>query len=541
MNKLAIPLLTLLLAAPALPAQPRSRLYTRPTIPSREVLDRLNLKIGWQASVPTDGRRDGLAFIQIGAKDLFVQMRSGIIAVLDAETGRTRWRARVGKPYEPVLPLAFNSRGVYVVSATELHALDRETGVSQWVFRVPGGATAGPVCDELNVYLETADTRLTAYLLPRGDLTEEPDIPRLERPVEVDLYKGNPKTTGAIGIGLRSVREASRREVTGPQPKRFWGEVTTHRLAYRPVQTREFLLLPTPSGEVVTYGKYPPSNADALRHFTYTMSSGASVGAGQFGDQAYVGSEDGTVYAFDIPGGRLVWRHVTGDPITRQPVALEQDVYITSQDAGLARLDRSTSAPAWRVPHRGVVLESNPEADRFLAANDKFVYALDHSGRLLVLSRRLGTTLSRYNVRDWPFPVPNEITDRLYLAANNGMILCLHDLDYRTPLRHRTLQDEVTSAVNKILAQKITRPVGNPTPLRDVLDELSKNYKLKFFISERAFKEAGRTTAFDTKAVIPPPADEEPLGDFLKKVLVQVDAGYQVVEDTILIFPVKKK
>jgi hypothetical protein len=376
--------------------------------------------------------------------------------------------------------------------------------------------------------------------LPRGDLTEEPDIPRLERPVEVDLYKGNPKTTGAIGMGLKTIREASRREVTGPQPKRFWDEVTTYRLEYRPMQTREFLLLPTPSGTVMTYGKYPPANFDTVEHFSYTMSSGASVGAGQFGEQAYVGSKDGTVYAFDIPAARLLWRHVTGDPITRRPIALEEEVYVTSKNAGLTRLDRSTAAAPWRVPHRGVVLESNPEADRFLAANGKFVYALDHSGRLLVLSRRLGTTLSRYNVRDWPFPVPNEVTDRLYLGANNGTILCLHDRDYRTPLRHRSLEEEVSSAVHKILAKKITRTLGRPTPLREVLDQLTKDFKLKFFISERAFKEAGRS-AFETTAVIPPPANEEPLGEVLKKILAQANAGYQVVEDTILIFPVKKK
>src|SRR5256885_2374651 len=93
-----------------------TRVRTRPAPPPREVLDRLNLDQAWRTYVPIDGRRDGFVFIQFIGRDMFAQTRSGLVALIDPETGVTRWRARVGKAYEPILPLTANSRSVYVVS-----------------------------------------------------------------------------------------------------------------------------------------------------------------------------------------------------------------------------------------------------------------------------------------------------------------------------------------------------------------------------------------------------------------------------------------
>ena len=47
----------------------------------------------------------------------------------------------------------------------------------------------------------------------------------------------------------------------------------------------------------------------------------------------------------------------------------------------LARLDRGTGEPMWRIPRGNRVLNSQPDVDRVLAVNPKFVYATDRSGR----------------------------------------------------------------------------------------------------------------------------------------------------------------
>ena len=74
-----------------------------------------------------------------------------------------------------------------------------------------------------------------------------------------------------------------------------------------------------------------------------------------------------------------------------------------------------------------------------LAVNPKYVYAMDGVGRLMVIDREDGRVWSRYDFRDFPVPVINELTDRIYLAAHDGLIICLHDRAYATPREMKAL------------------------------------------------------------------------------------------------------
>ena len=48
----------------------------------------------------------------------------------------------------------------------------------------------------------------------------------------------------------------------------------------------------------------------------------------------------------------------------------------------------------WSIPRGNRILQSQPDVDRVLAVNPKFVYATDRSGRLVVLDRIRGNILS---------------------------------------------------------------------------------------------------------------------------------------------------
>jgi hypothetical protein len=122
--------------------------------------------------------------------------------------------------------------------------------------------------------------------------------------------------------------------------------------------------------------------------------------------------------------GKVTWHYVSGTPILRKPEVNDEDVFIAPKRPNLARVNRETGERIW----------TNQKADRFIAANKKFVYAADPNGRLLVLDKRYGTVLSTLDTRDFVVPVSNELTDRIYLAANNGLLVCLHDKEYPKPL-----------------------------------------------------------------------------------------------------------
>src|SRR5262249_5056002 len=123
---------------------PRYAILTRPDPPPRETLDRLNLTMAWRNFVPIDGERDGLASVQVLGREVLVQTRSGLIILLDAETGETRWRSRAGRPYRLVGAPAANSHSVVFATNAFLYGLDRNTGALVWQFRLPGGLSGSP-------------------------------------------------------------------------------------------------------------------------------------------------------------------------------------------------------------------------------------------------------------------------------------------------------------------------------------------------------------------------------------------------------------
>jgi hypothetical protein len=112
----------------------------------------------------------------------------------------------------------------------------------------------------------------------------------------------------------------------------------------------------------------------------------------------------------------------------QQPAVNDRDVYIAPERIGMRLVDRGSGREVW----------TNRDATRFLAVNDKYVYAMDKWGKFFVLDGQRGSTLAKYDLTDWAIAVANEWTDRVYLAANDGQIICLRNRDLSTPLVMKT-------------------------------------------------------------------------------------------------------
>jgi outer membrane protein assembly factor BamB len=527
-----------LLGVPAAMAQhPLSATYTRPNPLPRAVLDRLNLRMGWSTTVPTDGVRDGLQSVDVlGPADLLVQTRSGTTILLDAETGDVRWRSRVGLPYHVHGHPVANTRNIYVINGTDLYALDRATGAVQWQFGLPAGITAPPAVDNEFIYLATAEGRLDSYLLPVLDAPlaaakAKPATPLLPQ------YERNKKTTGTISH-LTTTSGAGAQVAEGPQPTLFWEYATNMKVEVAPLVATNAVFAVGADGEAVAMTRVPQQgeNQRVKALFTFQADGPVRVRPGQFQDVAYLASNDGSINAINLHSGRVLWRHTGAAGSERTPAVFPDDVYVVNRGDGLARLDRATGAAMWRVPRGNRLMESNVEADRFLAANPKFVYAADHLGRLLVLDRRLGHRLSGWDTRDFVVHVRNDVTDRLFLAANNGLIVCLHDREYTAPLHYRQAEADVPTVMRQLLAQPVTDPGGAIAPLSDVLQGMRTRYQLKIEVLDRAFKEA------DLPPIGPipvkfPKVENRPLSEVLQRILDQVGATFQLAGDTLRIIP----
>ncbi len=302
------------------------------------------------------------------------------------------------------------------------------------------------------------------------------------------------------------------------------------------MQTANTLFVISPGGRAIGYDKVLREGARSTRIYDFRTDGKIHVAPGQFGNYAYIGADDAVVYSINLDNGKLHWRHTTGTAVTRTPVALEKDVFITSLREGMARVDRESGDSVWKIVRGREVSPANPDADRFLAANDRFVYANDFSGRLLILDRKRGTKLSMLDTSAFRVPVVNTVTDRVYLASNDGLVLCLHDRDQMSPIRHRGSLEREASSVNKKLEQKVTVQSIRGTPLANVLDDLRKIYDIHFVIVEEAFKEAGIPNIKD-KPINFERDENRPLKDVLKRILDQANARYRVVDQSILVIP----
>src|SRR5947209_2251096 len=135
MKKLLVATALSVLAVTTLWSQPDLRVVTRPKIPTREVLDRLNLTVAWSAKLSTAGQRDGLYTLQLipdkKRTQLIVQTIFGTVYALDAETGDFLWRTSVGQPGWSMQPVGYNDRDLFVIRRNALHVLNRSSGAQR--------------------------------------------------------------------------------------------------------------------------------------------------------------------------------------------------------------------------------------------------------------------------------------------------------------------------------------------------------------------------------------------------------------------------
>jgi outer membrane protein assembly factor BamB len=376
--------------------------------------------------------QDGLASVQLfeGPKHalMIVQTRQGAVLAVNADTGDLLWRTQVGQPYWISMPVAVNKENVFACRRELIFALDRDTGKQQLyrmekdsglpLFGMPleGVPSAGLEADDGQVYVPLSD-RVIAYAIPPFRL--------LAKAAE----KGAPEVPK--GVPPRAITQPS------PQLLREWAYVGIGYQILQPIQRTEFVCVAGTNGTFLTLNPFKGDKPSTEELYHYRVGGPIRAGMAVWDKYAYVASEDANVYAFDTDFGRLTWRFTAPAPIHHKVHATDRDVFVTPLRSGLHCLDRRSGTLKWH----------SPEAEAFLATNHKFVYAADRFGRLVVLDYERGTQLAGYDARDYVFHVPNILTDRIYLAAHDGTIICLHHPEFRTPLTITTGVEEVKPKV----------------------------------------------------------------------------------------------
>lgn len=414
-------------------AQDQKSLYSRPGVPTTEALNQLHLKLAWRSYLPVRGLRDGVNSVQVLGNQLLVQSRSGSLIAVDAATGDQLWALQIGLPYKGMHYVGYNAASIFIVNGTRMYAVDRRSGNLEWEYDLGTVPSAPPAADADRLYICLTGGQLAVYTLPKANVLDG-GVPVVKKaPPPIDEPQSYDKTYSPHGVrglrisslGTRSMGDATRqRQTTGIHPVFAWNYLTDVRLEDTPIVTPEFVCLAGGRGVFMASTK---AERKLIYHFQNEAPPSSPIG--QLGDTAYLAAQDFNLYAINLRRGRIEWRFPANAPALRKPEVTDEDVYLSPDQGGLFRIDRSAGTEIWR----------NRDADRFLAMNPKYVYAMNRSGRLLILDRGRGRTLASYDMRDFVVPVTNELSDRVYLCANDGLLLCLHDQSYPKPLVNKTM------------------------------------------------------------------------------------------------------
>jgi len=301
------------------------------------------------------------------------QSNSGIVAAMDGRTGRKLWTQVYGHPNEPHGRPDANNDYVVTVNGFTLRCLHRINGEEKWSVKVTGMPTAGPRIGEKKVYLPMLDGSMAIFDMS-GERGLVPKIQSLG-----NIYSPAIATKNAVAWAT--------------DDHRFYVAAADEpTLRYR-IQSR---------GNIVA----PPSNFGQA-HFFYATETG------------YVTC----VYASD---GEIPWRFSCGKPIQHAPAAAGNFVYVTLRHGGMYQLALTSGEAQWFVP--GV--------KQYLAANNKYIYALSEDQRIMVLDITSGSMVGSFSVRGYDFFYTNHETDRIIMGTQDGLVMVLRSRDLPYPIVH---------------------------------------------------------------------------------------------------------
>ncbi|MEX0704479.1 MAG: PQQ-binding-like beta-propeller repeat protein [Planctomycetales bacterium] len=373
--------------AACLPAARGQSQRTESVLPSPRELGRHGLVLDWHNHATMDPQRDHVLHMTSDEDTLYVQATVGTITAFDIETGLKRWAVQLGRRDRTSHPAVSNEALVLVSSGMQLFALDKTTGRTQWTIQLPTHPSTSPAIDSERIYIGSLDGSVYAL-----------DLKQIRRLYDMDRL---------------------------PQ----WSHQT---IAWRYQADSEVTTPPVVTPRVVSFASrrgslYSVSANNRKLVFQFETDKPVSAPMATSGPLLFLASEDFNFYALDSENGRVRWEFVTGLPIRMQPSVIDEDVYLTPTRGGLHSLKTATGRRRWW----------NADASQFLAATAATVFASDHLGNVLLLSRETGRPVGALPLRHYAARFSNDRTDRLFVATDSGRVLCIHEEGRDFPHYHR--------------------------------------------------------------------------------------------------------
>lgn len=348
---------------------------------AREAAARHGLHRAWITQIQLDRSRSRVTSVTQHHGALFALTETGVVHVIDAETGRTLWIAQFGNPVFPSLGPAVNDQSISVVNGSQLFVASRETGRQLWRREIGGAPAAGPEMTDDRVTIPLVDGTVKSYLL--------------------DDHQRSP-----------------------------WVYFSDGRPLCRPLATADAICWTTDTGFLDVGRKEKPTVRFRLRTDDAIVSRAAHRSP-----NFYCASLDGYIYAIEERSGELAWRFSAGFPVGQSPVVIDDHLFVFPDHHGMVCLSAETGEELW----------STRSVSRFVSASPERVYAADPLDRLHILDRATGAHIGILQTSGLSLQLQNDQTDRIYVGTETGLLQCLRETKRTEPVVYveRPQADEV--------------------------------------------------------------------------------------------------
>lgn len=319
---------------------------------------------------------------------------NGAIHVLSAFTGKLAWKNTedtLGEytpspklPYYHVFAPALSPKQVFLTTPNgNLHAFDRSTGATLWVYYNKGGYITSPSVHNDMVFIGSEDGKLIAIDIESGK--ENWSFQTKDAIHFPPAAKGNKVYVGSTDQRLYAL-DAKTGELD-------WSYAAEERIESAPIIDKNLVYLCTSNG------KLSAVNIDT-HLLKWRFDSGGSVVTQPVfeGETLYLGSNDGKLYAIEGSSGKLLWAYDTTGLLVNPVAISDRYIYVVTNTKARTSLNISILAfQKGTYPGTDVVVYGHEESPFITALVDYFSATAKNTWT----DRHAAFSLS--DILPWPF------------------------------------------------------------------------------------------------------------------------------------------